>query len=239
MSDSGDPFSIDNPYDYPERPEVARARARRIAELAAECGQVARRAPFDEPGVEATSGEDARALPASMEEVLVRDDLDAALRYFAAAREEEPEPAPVARPGETLDFSRYRARKIRTRLLALLEDLLAAVERRDLPGVWDVLDESEACRCFPPAVREEALVIARLPATSFRAPMRLYRYYHLLRQLGDEPEPAQADPQQLDMPLDSGAIAREAETTSRNGSDRPGGRGPHHDGAGHRRSGSR
>ncbi len=150
----------------------------------------------------------------SVEEVLMRDDLDGALRFFAAVGAEEDEqragpggafttPSAGAAP---LDFSRYRARRIRERLLILLDALVVAIERRDLQAVWDVLDEGDACRCFPPAVREEALVIAGLPRTARRPPVRLYRYYHVLRQLDDAPTPSTGDENQLtlDLPRVSG-----------------------------------
>ena len=111
--------------------------------------------------------------------------------------------APSANSGAAaLDFSRFRARRIRTRLLALLDQLVTAIERRDLGAVWKVLDEADACRCFPTAVREEALLIAGMPATSLRAPIRLYRYYLMLQQLGDEPGEMTGDPDQLRMALE-------------------------------------
>ena len=135
--------------------------------------------------------------PPSLEEVLTQDDLHAAWRFFAAAREQAGGPpttvSPIDSAATTLDFSRYRARRMRQRLLNLLDDLLAAVEQRDMTGVWRVLDESDACRCFPSVVREEALVVAKLPRSATRPPMRLYRYYHQLMELGDEPMENDAD----------------------------------------------
>jgi hypothetical protein len=138
----------------------------------------------------------------------------------------------------TLDFSRFRARRIRERLLGLLDALVAAIERRDLQAVWDVLDEGDACRCFPPAVREEALVIAGLPRTALRPPTRLYRYYHVLMQLGDEPVEHEGDPDQLPMAFpgeeNGHASVREIAFPDR----RPPGGGPR-SGPDRRRSGSR
>lgn len=135
----------------------------------------------------------------------MRDDIDAATRFFDAVHHDrvdaEEDAASESAGGSSLDFSRFRARRIRERLLALLDSLLSAVERRDLDAVWTVLDEADARRCFPPTVCEEALVVARLPATSFRAPMRLYRYYYLLSKLGDEPLEVARDPAQLTMDL--------------------------------------
>jgi hypothetical protein len=97
----------------------------------------------------------------------------------------------------TLDFSRFRARRIRERLLGLLDVLVPAIERRDLNAVLTILDQSDASRCFPPVVREEAIGIAALPASMARAPVQLYRYYHVLIQLGDEPVEHEIDPERL------------------------------------------
>ena len=107
----------------------------------------------------------------------------------------EPSDAPA------VDFARYRARRLRARLLDLLDALLVALERRDLQTVWDVLDEEEAVRWFPPGLRDEALVIARLPSASLRAPMRAYRFYHQLQQLANEPLEMSDDPLQLALEL--------------------------------------
>jgi hypothetical protein len=205
---SDDADDSGNPLDDPERPEIARARR-----------------------------------PLSLEEALVQDDLDAALRFFAAARN-EPVPATdgdgLTAQGRTttVDFSRYRARRIRRRLLALLDALVAAVERRDLQAVWDVLDEGDACRCFPSAVREEALGIAGLPRTAFRPPTRLYRYYHMLTQLGDEPLEHEIDPDQLPIPLPEDEQGREPARDVAFPDRRPPGGGPR-SGPDRRRSGSR
>ena len=143
-----------------------------------------------------------------------------------------PEDAPA------VDFAQYRARRARMRLLELLDALVVAMERRDLQGVWDVLDEDEALRWFPTGVREEALVIARLPRAALRAPLQVYRFYHQLRQLGDEPLDVTGDPRQLALDL---APPGEANPTIAF-PDRPTAPpdDPHHGGgADHRRSGSR
>ena len=97
----------------------------------------------------------------------------------------------------TLDFSRFRARRIRERLLGLLDILVPAIAHRDLNAVLTILDQSDACRCFPSAVREEAIGIAALPPSTARAPVQLYRYYHVLIQLGDEPVEHEIDPERF------------------------------------------
>jgi hypothetical protein len=105
------------------------------------------------------------------------------------------------RDASAVDFARYRARRLRLRVLDLLDALIVAIERRDLQAVWDLLDEEEAIRWFPDPVRNEALVIAQLPAASLRAPMRVYRFYHQIQQLADESLGGQVDTQQLALDL--------------------------------------
>jgi hypothetical protein len=99
----------------------------------------------------------------------------------------------------TVDFAQYRARRHRMRLLDLLDALIAAMERRDVQAVWDLLDEEDAVRSFPAGLRQEALVMARLPRGSLRAPIRAYEFYHQLQQLADEPMPQLGDPRQLSL----------------------------------------
>jgi hypothetical protein len=122
--------------------------------------------------------------------------------------ERAPDAPPAAFGAPRLDFQRFRARRVRrvrAQIEALLEDLAVAIERRDLQAVWDVLDEATAMRCFPPVVHEEALMMARLPKQSHRAPINLYRFREQLQRLGDEPL-EWGDPDQLDL-LASGSAA--------------------------------
>ena len=98
---------------------------------------------------------------------------------------------------QTVDLARYRAKRMRQRLLLVVDRLLRAIEQRDVERVWHLLDDPEAYRCIPANVREEALVMAHLPARSLRAPLRLYRYQHLLRRLDDEPLESSVDQSQL------------------------------------------
>jgi hypothetical protein len=107
-----------------------------------------------------------------------------------------------------VDFAQYRARRLRMRLLELLDTLIVAIERRDLQAVWAVLDDEDAVRWFTAGLREEALTIARLPAASLRAPLRIYRYHHELLQLGDEPLERTGDTPQLALDLDSADTGR-------------------------------
>jgi hypothetical protein len=96
-----------------------------------------------------------------------------------------------------VDLARYRAQRMRTRLLRTLGGMLAAIERRDLERVVALLDEPEAYRCIPARVREEAILIAQLPEGSLRAPIRLYRFQYLLYRLSDEPLESPLDPAQF------------------------------------------
>ena len=111
---------------------------------------------------------------------------------------------------QAVDFAQYRARRVRMRLLELLDSLVASIERRDQQAVWDVLDEDDAIRWFTAGLREEALTIVRLPATSLRAPLRIYRFYHEILQLGDEPLERTGDTPQLALDLDPADPGRPA-----------------------------
>jgi hypothetical protein len=179
----------------------------------------------------------------SGEEVLMRDDIDAATRSFDAVESEpvhvEEDAGSESAGAPTLDFSRYRARRIRWQLLGLLEALRDAIERRDLGAVWAAIDEADSCRSFPLAVREEALTIAQMSPTVHRAPLRLFRYHYLLSQLGDEPLEVALTPSQLALdvaPAPSGATpVRELPFPGPHTPDHD----PHRGGSDRRRSGSR
>jgi hypothetical protein len=110
----------------------------------------------------------------------------------------------------TVDFAQYRARRHRLRLLDLLDALIIAMERRDEQAVWDLLDEEDVVRSFPSGVRQEALVMSRLPRGSLRAPIRAYEFYHQLQQLADEAMPQLADPRQLVLDFASADAERDA-----------------------------
>jgi hypothetical protein len=97
----------------------------------------------------------------------------------------------------TFDLVRYRARRMRERLLRIVNGILVAIERRDLDRVVDLLDDPEAYRYIPARVREEAIAIAQLPQGSLRAPIRLYRYQYLLFRLSDDPLESPLDPSQF------------------------------------------
>jgi hypothetical protein len=97
----------------------------------------------------------------------------------------------------TVDLAHYRAKRMRHRLLLVVDRLLRAIEQRDTERVWRLLDDPEAYRCIPSNVREEALTMAQAPRTSLRAPVRLYRFQYLLRRLGDQPFGESFDESQL------------------------------------------
>jgi hypothetical protein len=96
------------------------------------------------------------------------------------------------------------ARNVRACARSLVEELLAAIQERDQQAVWDLLDEAATLRCIPREVREEALVMVRLPKASVRAPMKLYLYHEQLRRLDEEPT-GWTDPDQLDLGIGPGA----------------------------------
>jgi hypothetical protein len=98
---------------------------------------------------------------------------------------------------QTVDLARYRAKRMRQRLLLVVDRLLRAIEQRDAARVWALLDDPEAYRCVPSNVREEALMMAQLPRASLRAPVRLYRYQYLQRRLADDPLEESIDQAQL------------------------------------------
>ena len=101
------------------------------------------------------------------------------------------------------DLPRYRAKRGRTRLLAQLDALAGAVERRDLTAVTELLDALDAS--LPTDVRAEALMLVALPHDSMRAPVKLYRYFFVVQQLGDEPEDVMHVEEGSQMSLDLGA----------------------------------
>ena len=125
------------------------------------------------------------------------DDVEAAIDFLAERAERTAaNPAPP-KDVTNVDLARYRARRMRGRLLSILNGVLAAIERRDVERVMSLLDDPEAYRCVPARVREEAIVISQLPESSLRAPIRLYRYQYLLQRLSDEPLESPLDPAQF------------------------------------------
>jgi len=117
---------------------------------------------------------------------------------------------------QTVDLAHHRAKRMRQRLLLVVDHLLHAIEQRDAERVWMLLDDPEAYRCIPSNVREEALTMAQLPGTSLRAPVRLYRYQYLLRRLSDEP---------LDQTFDQSQLALELTPAPTPATERPAGGG--------------
>jgi hypothetical protein len=144
--------------------------------------------------------DDVRAKAHASDDVAKRnehDDVEAAIDFLAErADRTAASPLPPS-DATTVDLARYRARRMRQRLLGILDGVFAAIERRDVERVVTLLDDPEAYRCVPARVREEAIVIAQLPAGALRAPIRLYRYQYLLQRLDDEPLESPLDPAQL------------------------------------------
>jgi hypothetical protein len=66
-------------------------------------------------------------------------------------------------------------------LLEYLETLFDAVRLRDISRVRTLLDDARAS-LVPVGVRHEALLVASEPAESFRAPVELLRFHHMMRQ---------------------------------------------------------
>lgn len=152
--------------------------------------------------MERVGDDDHRAIAAAAAEWakgMEHDDVEAAID-FLARRAERTAADPAPADATLVDLARYRAQRMRARLLRTLGNVLAAIERRDLERVVALLDEPEAYRCIPPRVREDAILIAQLPEGSLRVPIRLYRFQYLLYRLGDEP---------LESPLDPGQFALE------------------------------
>ena len=108
---------------------------------------------------------------------------------------------------QTVDLAHHRAKRMRQRLLLVVDRLLHAIEQRDAERVRVLLDDPEAYRCIPSNVREEALAMAQLPRTALRAPVRLYRYQYLLGRLSDEPLDQTFDQSQLALELTPAATA--------------------------------
>ncbi|MFL5579047.1 MAG: hypothetical protein ACJ8AO_01640 [Gemmatimonadaceae bacterium] len=90
-----------------------------------------------------------------------------------------------------------RDRAKRPPLLAVLAELHASVEERDVGNV-ERLCELEARR-IPREVREEALAVARTPFGGHRAPIRLLMFWRSARMLGALPGSDAADRAQLEL----------------------------------------
>lgn len=86
------------------------------------------------------------------------------------------------------------------RLLVIAERLHDAIMARDAAMVQALLDTASASS-LPRDVREEALVLVALPATSMRAPMQLLQFHHRMTELMRDDTVDQARPQ-IEMPFD-------------------------------------
>ena len=88
-------------------------------------------------------------------------------------------------------------------LLDYLDRLWEAVKARDAQTVEAMFAERLAAQ-LPRDVMEESLAIARAPAGSLRAPVRLLRFYHIsVRLLADAGRPSDSGRLQLELPFAS------------------------------------
>jgi hypothetical protein len=115
---------------------------------------------------------------------------------------------------ETVDLAQYRAKRMRQRLLLVVDRLMRAIEQRNAERVWAILDDPEAYRYLPANVREEAIMLAQLPSASLRAPVRLFRYQYLLERLGDEVIGLAEEQAQLGLDLTPASVPGSAKSTA-------------------------
>jgi len=115
---------------------------------------------------------------------------------------------------QTVDLAHYRAKRMRQRLLLVVERLMRAIQQRNVERVWAILDDPEAYRYIPANVREEAMMLAQLPSASLRAPVRLFRYQYLLQRLGDEVIGLAEEQTQLALDLPPAGVAGPARTST-------------------------
>jgi len=116
---------------------------------------------------------------------------------------------------QTVDLAHYRAKRMRQRLLLVVERLMRAIQQRNVERVWAILDDPEAYRYIPANVREEAIMLAQLPSASLRAPVRLFRYQYLLQRLGDEVIGVAEEQAQLALDLAPVSVTGPTKTTVR------------------------
>lgn len=95
------------------------------------------------------------------------------------------------------------------RVLHWLDLLRRGVVARDEMFVWELFGYREA-RAAPRAVLEEALVLARAPAGSLRAPLALLRFAWVVQRLDEagEPLPGEATPPEVDSAAAAEAAAQ-------------------------------
>ena len=144
---------------------------------------------------------------------------------------------------QTVDLAHYRAKRMRQRLLLVVERLMRAIEQRNAGRVWAILDDPEAYRYIPANVREEAIMLAQLPGASLRAPVRLFRYQYLLERLGDDTLGFAEEQTQLALDLAPVSVSGPARTSTVRelpfGERRSPHGGPRRGGRDRRRAGSR
>ena len=113
---------------------------------------------------------------------------------------------------QTVDLAQYRAKRMRQRLLLVVERLMRAIEQRNAERVWAILDDPEAYRYIPANVREEAIRLSQLPSASLRAPVRLFRYQYLLQRMSEELSELADEQTQLALDLVPPSVAEPTRT---------------------------
>ena len=96
-------------------------------------------------------------------------------------------------------MARSIRRRVRPPLPAILAELYASIEERDIGNVERVC-ELEARR-LPREVREEAMAVARTPMAGHRAPIQLLVFWRKVRvlELADRAEAAMREQLELDL----------------------------------------
>ena len=92
-------------------------------------------------------------------------------------------------------------------LIAYLDEIVSAVDRRDRAGIPALLADALATH-LPREVREELSMFAGQPASAFRAPIRFLRFRFRMLQLAAGEEPLEEPQLELDLGRGAGWRAR-------------------------------
>ena len=92
-------------------------------------------------------------------------------------------------------------------LIAYLDEIVGAVDRRERRRIPDLLDDALATH-LPRDVREELRMFAAQPDSGFRAPIRFLRFRFRMMQLASGEEPFDGPQLELDLGRGAGWRAR-------------------------------